>query len=242
MSIRFLRPPTSGWVESQLEKPHMNFLWKAIDNAKKKNVSHKNKLVGHLTNSFELEDEDGWFMQNVLYQNIDMFVQSNFGQHPLRSYSLSSENDVIVLGKMWVNYQYQTEFNPYHNHAGVYSFVIWMKIPYSCEAQRKIKLVQGMKEQDKKAGIFEFEYVDMLGQISNFPYYMEPELEGTMLFFPAGLKHCVYPFYECNEPRISISGNLYISSKPQQNKIITDIHHKDNIDFMKNIIGSGSIK
>ena len=82
----------------------------------------------------------------------------------------------------------------------------------------------------------------MLGQISNFPYYMEPDLEGTMLFFPAGLKHCVYPFYECNEPRISISGNLYISSKPQQNKIITDIHHKDNIDFMKNIIGSGSIK
>ena len=27
-----------------------------------------------------------------------------------------------------------------------------------------------------------------------------------------------------------------------ENKIITDIHHKDNIDFMKNIIGSGSIK
>ena len=160
----------------------------------------------------------------------------------MRPYTLDTENIGISLGRMWVNYQYQTEFNPYHNHGGLYSFVIWMKIPYSCKEQRKIKLVQGMKEQDKKAGIFEFEYTDMLGQISNFPYYMEPDLEGTMLFFPAGLKHCVYPFYECNEPRISISGNLYISSKPQQNRIITDIHHKDNIDFMKNIIGSGSIK
>ena len=242
MSIRFLRPPTSGWVESQLEKPHMDFLWETIEKAKKKKLCHKDQLVGHLSNSFELKDEGDWFMRNVLCRNIDMFLESNYGKHPMRPYTLDTENIGISLGRMWVNYQYQTEFNPYHNHGGLYSFVIWMKIPYSCKEQRKIKLVQGMKEQDKKAGIFEFEYTDMLGQISNFPYHMEPELEGTMLFFPAGLKHCVYPFYECNEPRISISGNLYISSKPQQNKIITDIHHKDNIDFMKNIIGSGSIK
>ena len=69
-----------------------------------------------------------------------------------------------------------------------------------------------MKEQDKKAGIFEFEYVDMLGQISNFPYYMEPELEGTMLFFPSKLLHAVYPFYNCEEDRISISGNICLNT------------------------------
>ena len=42
-----------GWIESDLEKPHMDFLWKAIEEGKKKNLSHKNELVGHLTNSFE---------------------------------------------------------------------------------------------------------------------------------------------------------------------------------------------
>ena len=37
---------------------------------------------------------------------------------------------------------------------------------------------------------------------------MEPDLEGTMLFFPAQLQHGVYPFYESDEVRISISGNV----------------------------------
>ena len=242
MSIRFLRPPTCGWVESQLEKPHMDFLWKAIEKAKEKKLCHKDQLVGHLSNSFELEDEGGWFMRNVLYHNIDMFLESNYGKHPIRPYTLDMGNEAISLGRMWVNYQYKTEFNPYHNHGGLYSFVVWMKIPYSCREQRKIKLLQGMKEQDKKAGVFEFEYTDILGQISHFPYYMEPEMEGKMLFFPAALRHSVYPFYECDEVRISISGNLYLGNIPPEPKLITDTHHKDNIDFMKNIIGSGSIK
>jgi len=38
---------------------------------------------------------------------------------------------------------------------------------------------------------------------------MDPELEGKMLFFPAQMKHAVHPFYECDEDRVSISGNLY---------------------------------
>ena len=142
MTIRFLSPPTMGWIESDLEKPHMDFLWKAIKEGKKKNLSHKNQLVGHLTNSFEIEDKDDWFMVNVLYQNIDAFFESNYKQHPMRSiHQFSDEANMgIVLGKMWVNYQYQTEFNPFHNHSGLYSFVIWMKIPYSCKEQRKLKM------------------------------------------------------------------------------------------------------
>jgi len=35
-----------------------------------------------------------------------------------------------------------------------------------------------------------------------------PEDEGRMLFFPAWLKHQVFPFYECEEERITISGNI----------------------------------
>ena len=39
-------------------------------------------------------------------------------------------------------------------------------------------------------------------------YNLSPKYEGFMLFFPAKLRHCVYPFYETDEPRISIAGNL----------------------------------
>ena len=34
------------------------------------------------------------------------------------------------------------------------------------------------------------------------------EDEGRMLFFPAWLQHQVFPFYECEEERITISGNI----------------------------------
>jgi len=41
---------------------------------------------------------------------------------------------------------------------------------------------------------------------------MNPEIEGTMLFFPAKLNHIVYPFYDCEEDRVSISGNIQIDT------------------------------
>ena len=65
-----------------------------------------------------------------------------------------------------------------------------------------------ISDQNIKAGIFEFEYIDPLGIIQNLGYKLSPALEGTMIFFPAKLRHCVYPFYKTDEPRISIAGNL----------------------------------
>ena len=37
---------------------------------------------------------------------------------------------------------------------------------------------------------------------------MEPSWEEHMFFFPADLTHTVYPFYNCDEDRITISGNV----------------------------------
>ena len=38
-----------------------------------------------------------------------------------------------------------------------------------------------------------------------------------MLFFPSFLRHQVFPFYECEEERVTISGNicLYDPNKPE---------------------------
>ena len=45
-------------------------------------------------------------------------------------------------------------------------------------------------------------------KLLNYEFKLSPKLEGTMLFFPATLRHCVHPFYETDEARISIAGNL----------------------------------
>ena len=53
----------------------------------------------------------------------------------------------------------------------------------------------------------------MLGHDTGSIYEMSPEMEGIMLFFPSELNHAVYPFYNCDEERISISGNLMLDTK-----------------------------
>ena len=110
------------------------------------------------------------------------------------------------LGKWWVNYQKQNEFNPVHNHGGVYSFVIWMKIPYDSEKQNQKDIARN--SNTPSIGDFQFLYSNMLGETDNYNYPMNPDREGTLLFFPSQLLHQVYPFYDCDEERISVSGNI----------------------------------
>ena len=42
---------------------------------------------------------------------------------------------------------------------------------------------------------------------------MDPEVEGTMFIFPSSLTHQVYPFYNTDDERISISGNIAIDEE-----------------------------
>ena len=212
MQIDVATPNNVGWVQAKLDKIHIDYLWKIIEEGKQNKLSFKSELAGHLSNSFEVEDTNHWFFNNVLHELISAFYDSNGGAHPKNSVESSFRSNFVVrLEKFWVNYQYKHEFNPPHNHSGLYAFVVWMKIPYSSKEQKKLKFLDGMRDIDKKAGEFEFVYTNLLGDISNYRYPMSPELEGTILLFPAQFMHCVYPFYDCDEPRISLSGNLMIS-------------------------------
>ena len=60
---------------------------------------------------------------------------------------------------------------------------------------------------------FEFEHLDPYGDIVNTAYRLDSSYEGYMVFFPAKLRHMVYPFYETKEPRISIAGNIWCKTK-----------------------------
>ena len=60
--------------------------------------------------------------------------------------------------------------------------------------------------------------------IQNFP--LSSKDEGRMLFFPASTLHLVYPFYECKEDRVTISGNirLYEPNKPEKTAMEIDYY------------------
>ena len=124
-------------------------------------------------------------------------------QNPLMKNLLS---EIFVLEPFWVNFQKETEFNPIHSHSGIFSFVIWVKIPTDWREQHAVPI--SANSNSPSASDFEFHYTSMLGHVQQEKFFLDKEAEGRMLFFPAKLMHQVYPFYECDEERISISGNI----------------------------------
>ena len=114
------------------------------------------------------------------------------------------------LQEFWVNFQKKYEFNPVHDHTGAISFVIWMKIP--TEAQEQHDLPFSKNSNLPSASDFQFLYSDITGAHRAYNIPMNRSLNGTMVVFPSNMSHQVYPFYECDDERVSISGNVYYNA------------------------------
>tara|TARA_B100000945_G_C20144823_1_gene485670 strand:- start:64 stop:678 length:615 start_codon:yes stop_codon:yes gene_type:complete len=201
MKIRPVIPNTYGWLETKLPKKAMEHLWDCIETARGERWNKH--LVGHIEKSFKIEDKGDWFWNNIIKKHIEAyFNEFNAGHTKI---PLNGKYEPY-LDTLWVNYQNQHEFNPFHNHGGLYSFAIWMKIPTSYDEQNELDNAKELN--DARNSAFLFQFTDTLGQITNYVYKMNPEYEGTMVFFPASLQHGVHPFYNCDDQRISIAGNV----------------------------------
>ena len=196
---------TTGWLETNLPKPAMMRLQKYIETAKKNPISMNDKLAGNITKSLVLEDKDDWFFKNVL----SSFIVNFNIKYPEYSNGINilTENAPYCLDQLWVNFQKEYEFNPLHNHTGLYSFVIFMKIPTHWQEQHALPLTANSNLPS--ASNFAFVLTEMDSKIcKSVDFSLCPDDEGMMLFFPSWLMHQVYPFYNCDKERISISGNI----------------------------------
>ena len=201
--------PNIALYQTKLTDDVMNYLWSCIKQAEKDNVDNSNdyshRLAGNISGSLGLTDKDNWFRDKIVGPLTNKIIKEDS-----RNYEPPVEIDESIADKLkpslklnwWVNYQYQTEFNPEHMHDGITSFVIWMKIPTHHEEQHNLPF------HSKAASDFQFTYTNILGHTVEYPIHMNPEREGLMMLFPSTLHNQVYPFYNTEEPRISIAGNL----------------------------------
>jgi len=193
-----------GWLETKLPKSVMMKLQNYIEIAKKTPTNVNNQLAGNISKSLSIKDKDNWFFQTVLIPLIGKFTECSSSY--MSSISILTENAPFCLNKFWVNFQKENEFNPLHNHGGVFSFVIWVKIPTDWREQHALPF--STNSNSPRASDFEFQHTSMLGQLTRSTYALDKTSEGMMLFFPAKLMHTVHPFYNCDKERISISGNI----------------------------------
>jgi len=202
MNIIKRLPNVHGWLETKLPKEAMDHLWDCINTAR--GERHNHLLAGHIEKSFRIGDKGDWFWRNVVSQLVNEY--GNQFDHSHANISVKSKHLNPYLDTLWVNYSNQHEFNPTHDHDGLYSFVVWMKIPTYHDEQNALDNAKDVKRSLNST--FQFSYTNSLGDIMSATYAMNPDKEGMMLFFPARLNHCVNPFYQCDEQRISIAGNV----------------------------------
>ena len=207
LTCEWITPPNLGWLLHSLGDKEIDYLWNCIGEGNKEKVNAH--LAGNINSSFPLYDKNEWFFKHTLCPLIraygDQFEDIGNNLPVLHAHP-------YTLKRWWVNYQKQHDFNPSHNHQGVYSFVIWLKIPTEHAEQNKDNITN-----TPVRSAFQFHYQNILGQPKDFDYKLGKEYEGKMLFFPSKLLHQVYPFYNCDEDRISISGNININEYEKYN-------------------------
>ena len=192
------------WIDLTLTKDVMDYLWHKI-NGEQKRDARKN-LAGNISKSEFITDEDNWFFRNVLKKCAETMYFRDWNNYYFTHIEKTVPFPIFRLREMWVNYQKQHEFNPPHSHGGFFSFVVFMKIPTHWKEQHALPL--SINSNSPNASNFQFLLGRGTGPVNLEGIALSPEDEGRMLFFPAWVCHQVFPFYECEEERITISGNI----------------------------------
>lgn len=165
-------------------------------------VRHNQYLAG------EVEEETLLYKYNqpensaIEGENL-LFFKNTLRPH-LAKYT-NSPSDIFSIREIWVNFQRPGEFQPYHSHTGLFSFVWYVDIP---EAIRKEN--EDSNSNEPRRGAIEFSSFfgnnSAQGKLSMIPDNRD------FLLFHAGQNHCVYPYFS-DETRISISGNIVLAEE-----------------------------
>lgn len=216
-------PNNVGWLEIRLSKDIMSYLWKLVELSPKWS-DMRSQLAGQIKQSQSLVDKDDFFFRKVLSQAIIHF-EDQFGEY--NKAIIHNEKDEVYnycMNSFWVNHQYEGEFNPPHAHGAVYSFVVWMKMPTEFKDQHNLYMSKGTGHP--KASNFEFNYPNIVGQMTQHTYLMGKDVEGMMVFFPGQLQHQVYPFFGTKDPRITISGNIRLKNTKSPKRTVMKSENK----------------
>jgi hypothetical protein len=180
--------------------------WKAKDSGDKANA----ELAGHIKEEYKIPG---------ITESLNKFIIEGCYEHAeVEKLSFLTKNKPLTLSNFWCNFQKKYEFNPPHDHSGLFSFVIFITIPYNLREEEKYfvdiaeKVAEG-EENSLKIYTSKFAFVNTLydGQVAHDVLNVDKSFEGKMILFSAKQVHQVFPFFTSDDYRITVSGNLRLS-------------------------------
>lgn len=169
-----------------------------------------NNLVGAIDKQFHLyKNKD--ILEKFFNESLSQINKQYFNIKTNNQYILNSPKDLPNYF-YWVNFQSKGEHNPAHMHDGTLSFVIWIKIPYDLENEKKYHSKYSDYGVERKISRFSFVvprfYPNTCSLVSEHDIFVDHTYEGKCILFPSYYTHLVTPFYTSDDYRISLSGNL----------------------------------
>ena len=180
--------------------------WKAKDLEDKANA----ELAGHMKEEYKISG---------ITESLNKFILESCLKHAdIKEMSILTDHRPLAISDFWCNFQKKHEFNPPHDHSGLFSFVIFINIPYNLREEEKYfidiaeKVAKG-EENSVKIYTSKFAFLNTHydGKVVNDVLNVDKSFEGKMILFSAKQVHQVFPFYTSDDYRITVSGNLRLS-------------------------------
>ena len=172
-----------------------------LERIKAKKDKWNHRLVGHIKEEWDA-DLNSWKPWHDLIHDLMGAYNANFPTYSDSLVEMFGEFNA-TLDEPWVNYMHKYEYNPVHQHSGLFSYVAWISIPYNMEDEAKN--FPDVKECHN--GSFVFVSPSAQGTCEH-TLRIDKRFEWEIVLFRARQQHCVYPFYTSDEPRISVAGNV----------------------------------
>jgi hypothetical protein len=200
---KFFGPPI---YMGKLSDDELLFLKEIATKSKDENISMQTKLAGNLEQQLQLVadgTEVDTFM-SIITPHMQTYVYG-IDEHRNRFFKSQTSNvfKFNIGAGPWINFQKPNEYNPVHTHNGTLSAIIYVDIPE--ELKQEQSQISNISNKHCP-GKIDFIYGEE-GNLSTTMHTYSPEA-GDILFFPASLKHTVYPF-KSNVERVSISFNVF---------------------------------
>jgi uncharacterized protein (TIGR02466 family) len=169
-----------------------------IKNNKKANeLDHGKYLAGNVTQEFRLDVD---FMKKIKWAE---FLAKSCHKWLMDGHKIEIKKFDIIAS--WVVKQYKNDYNPIHYHSGQISGVGYLKVPKDMgETVQKSKTVNHNGKLVLIDGSKKF--------VCNPTHVINPKV-GDFYFFPSYMMHTVYPFYNTEEERRSVSFNARIDDE-----------------------------
>lgn len=208
----FFTFPNNGVLFSRVPEDIMSEVTKVTDGLVERNfeggMEAGYKLTANIDKEFDFTKELGPVLLDYICSLIHVHDRQSQPHFIGQVVNVASHPRRFKFKDVWANFQKKHEFHPHHIHGGVYSFVIWTKIPYNIEDEIAVFPNATLK----CASMFTFYYTDILGQVRSFPVPVDKCHEGIICLFPKGLGHSVNPFYTSDDYRIAVSGDIVMDT------------------------------